>query len=89
MLVKVRSFLPERIFAVRRTAIGRTSTPRRRVAVYSTATCRWSRRGREVLLGKQDLPKSPTAPVFTADGSAVCETDICSCTIRASSHLPP
>ena len=41
--------------------MGRTSAPRRRVAVLSTATRRWSRRGREVLLGKQDLPKSATA----------------------------
>ena len=57
-----RSFLPERTFAVRRTAMGRTSAPRRRVAVLSTATRRWSRRGREVLLGKQDLPKSATSP---------------------------
>ena len=43
--------------------MGRTSAPRRRVAVLSTATGRWSRRGREVLLGKQDLPKSVTAPL--------------------------
>ena len=43
--------------------MGRTSAPRRRVAVLSTAIRRWSRRGREVLLGKQDLPKSATAPV--------------------------
>jgi hypothetical protein len=42
--------------------MGRTSAPRRRVAVRSTPTRRWSRRGREVLLGKQDLPKSATAP---------------------------
>ena len=42
--------------------MGRTSAPRRRVAVLSTDTRRWSRRGREVLLGKQDLPKSATAP---------------------------
>ena len=42
--------------------MGRTSVPRRRAAVLSTPTRRWSRRGREVLLGKQDLPKSPTAP---------------------------
>ena len=41
--------------------MGRTSAPRRRLAVLSTATRRWSRRGREVLLGKQDLPKSTTA----------------------------
>ena len=34
----------------------------RTVAVLSTATRRWSRHGREVLLGKQDLPKSATAP---------------------------
>ena len=45
--------------------MGRTSAPRRRVAVSSTATRRWSRRGREVLLGKQDLQKSATAPVST------------------------
>ena len=57
-----RSFLPEWTFAVRRTAMRRTSTPRRLMAVLSTATRRWSRRGREVLLGKQDLPKSTTAP---------------------------
>ena len=56
-----RSFLPERTFAVKRNVVGRTSAPRRRVAVLSTATRRWSRRGREVLLGKQDLPKSATA----------------------------
>ena len=43
--------------------MGRTSVPRRRVAVLSTSTRRWSRRGREVLLGKQDLPKSATAPM--------------------------
>jgi hypothetical protein len=42
--------------------MGRTSAPRRRVAVLSTGIRRWSRRGREVLLGKQDLPKSATAP---------------------------
>ncbi len=41
--------------------MGRTSALRRRVAVLSTATRRWSRRGREVLLGKLDLPKSATA----------------------------
>ena len=41
--------------------MGRTSAPRRRVAVLSTATRRWSPRGREVLLGKQDLQKSETA----------------------------
>ena len=35
------------------------------MAVLSTATRRWSRRGREVLLGKQDLPKSATAPMST------------------------
>ncbi len=35
--------------------MGRTSAPRRHVAVLSTATRRWSRRGREVLLGKQDV----------------------------------
>ena len=46
--------------------MGRTSAPRRRVAVLSTATRRWSRRGREVLLGKQDLPKSATAPLRQA-----------------------
>ena len=28
------------------------------MAVLSTSTRRWSQRGREVLLGKQDLPKS-------------------------------
>ena len=33
----------------------------RRVAVLSTATGCWSRRSREVLLGRQDLPKSATA----------------------------
>ena len=44
--------------------MGHTSAPRRRVAVLSTATRRWSRRGREVLLGKQDLPNSATAPPF-------------------------
>ena len=38
--------------------MGRISAPRRRMAVLSTATRRWSRRGREVLRGKQDLPKS-------------------------------
>gem|GEM_PF-3079575 len=43
--------------------MGRTSAPRRRVAVLSNATRRWSRRGREVLLGKQDLPKSATPPL--------------------------
>ena len=42
--------------------MGRTSAPRRRVDVLSTVTRRWSRRGREVLLGKQDLPESATAP---------------------------
>ncbi len=42
--------------------MGRTSAPRRLVAVLSTVTRRWSRRGREVLLGKQDLPKSAIAP---------------------------
>ncbi len=42
--------------------MGRTSVPRRRMAVLATATRRWSRRGREVLLGKQDLVKSATAP---------------------------
>ena len=31
---------------------------------------RWSRRGREVLLGKQDLPKSTTAPPPAADAVA-------------------
>ena len=41
--------------------MGRPSAPRRLVAVLSTATGRWSRRSREVLLGKQDLPKSTTA----------------------------
>ena len=41
--------------------MGHASAPRRRVAVLSTAPCRWSRRSREVLLGKQDLPKSVTA----------------------------
>ena len=41
--------------------MGRTSAPRRRVAVVSILTRRWSRRGREVLLGKQDLLKSTTA----------------------------
>ena len=46
--------------------MGRTSAPRRRVAVFSTATRRWSRRGREVLLGKQDLPKAATAPACAA-----------------------
>ena len=42
--------------------MGRTSAPRRRVAVLSTSTRRWSRRSREVLLGKQDLPTTATAP---------------------------
>ena len=36
---------------------------------------RWSRRGRKVLLGKQDLPKSATAPASgwdrLADGAVV------------------
>ncbi len=41
--------------------MGRTSAPRRRLAVLSTATRRWSPRGREVLLSKQDLPNSATA----------------------------
>ena len=41
--------------------MGGTSAPRRRMAVLSTSNRRWSRRGREVLLGKQDLPKSATA----------------------------
>gem|GEM_PF-5355049 len=36
----------------------RTPAARRRVDVLSSATRRW----REVLLGKQDLPKSATAP---------------------------
>jgi len=53
----------------------RTSAPRRCVAVLSTVTRRWSRRGREVLLGKQDLQKSATAPDRRwhrlADGSVV------------------
>ncbi len=43
--------------------MSRTSAPRRRVAVLWTSTRRWSRRGREVLLGKQDLPKSAIAPL--------------------------
>ncbi len=43
--------------------MGRTSAARSRVVVLSTATRRWSRRGREVLLGKQDLPKFATAPI--------------------------
>ncbi len=51
--------------------MGRTSAPRRRVAVLSTSTRRWSRRGREVLLGKQDLPKSATAPVAGLDARAL------------------
>ncbi len=42
--------------------MGRTSAPRRRVALLSTATRRWSRRGRDVLLGKQDLRNFATAP---------------------------
>jgi hypothetical protein len=42
--------------------MGRTSVPRRRVVVLSTPTRRRSRRGREVLLGKQDLPNSAAAP---------------------------
>ena len=42
--------------------MGRTSAPRRRVALLYAASGRWSRRGREVLLAKQDLPKSATAP---------------------------
>ena len=41
--------------------MGRTSAPRRRVALLSISFGRRSRRGREVLLGKQDLPKSGTA----------------------------
>ena len=56
--------------------MGRTSAPRRRVAVLSTATRRWSRRGREVLLGKQDLLKSATTP----PGKTV---------LPADSHLAP
>ena len=43
--------------------MGRTSAPRRHVAALSTANRRWSRQGREVLLGKQDLPKSAPAPL--------------------------
>ncbi len=42
--------------------MGRISDPRRRVALLSISSGRRSRRGREVLLGKQDLPKSATAP---------------------------
>ena len=42
--------------------MGRTSAPRRRVTLLSTTTRRCSRRGREVLLGKQDLRRSGTAP---------------------------
>ncbi len=40
--------------------MGRTSAPRRRLVVNSTVIRGWSRLGREVLLGKQDLPKSVT-----------------------------
>ena len=47
--------------------MGRTSAPRRGVAVLSTAIRRWSRRGREVLLGKQDLPKSATDPSLSPE----------------------
>ena len=46
-----------------RTALGRMSALRRRVALLSASSGRWSRRGREVLLGKQDLLKSATAPL--------------------------
>ena len=60
--------------------MGRTSAPRRLVAVLSTVTRRWSRRGREVLLGKQDLPKSAIAPAAAGlpsslDSSAKCCDD--------------
>ena len=44
-----RSILPEWTFAARRTAAERTSAPRRRIAVLSTAPGRWSRRGGEGL----------------------------------------
>jgi hypothetical protein len=47
--------------AARRTAMGRTPAPRRRVALLSISSGRRSRRSREVLFGKQDLPKSATA----------------------------
>ena len=57
MVATTGYFLPERTFAGRRNAVDRTSAPRRRIAVLSTATRRWSRRGREVLLGDQDLQK--------------------------------
>ncbi len=55
-----RSFLPERTFAARRTAVGRTSAPRRRVALTFHLVWSLVAASREVLLGKEDLPKSAT-----------------------------